>query len=728
MPDSIIPNVVISMPSQLFTLARSFKAASNGKIYIGKIDTDPTIPSNQIQVYIENEDGSHVPTAQPISINMAGYPVYGGQITKFVTVEGHSMAVYDAYGAQQFYFPNILKYDPDQFSLLLSGEGGAALVGTSNGMNVQERLDRSVIYMDDIFPAKDGSVDCAAALNAAIQGANTNKQITKFLGTRGSVYRFDDTISLVGVENIELDFAWATVNDNVQGVIPESGNRPKHTFHVYNGGNIALRNINVNVLSTRSAPTNPDTPLLMFCVGTNYDDDNYETNNIYLENVSCKNTISNTMVVAVLGESHDGYIRNFHIEGDAAFGINLEYGDIPVNPDIDPTWNNGKHPYNWIIDTFNGFGLINCRGFLRVASCFNIQFTNCVGYNVKSFIYGYCGDRNISRVSQSVRFVNCKNKIDESVLSAANNAVTILVPNKDGSTGSDLPSWTNYIQLFSFDNCEFWNNTASGSSCVRFFGNKGKTSFTNCLFKKSYRGINALPSSSNPTYVTDNGLKIERCVFESNYQDIYLANTVGTIIDSCSFRSQQVTSTISQIEIDGGGIKTKIISCDFKGQSVNRPYITTSTISAGTFIEKCDFNLASVGYSAIFIASRSSGYGNTSNGNLILRSNMSCNKLTGQPETELRDIVTGGTLDYNVMSNATASTAISAALTSLINGVLGSIFTINITSSAGSLTIVNAASGVATGDRFVTLTGSNKTMTGRSSARFIKLDSGWYEM
>ncbi|MEF4221872.1 phage head-binding domain-containing protein [Escherichia coli] len=108
----ITANVIVSMPSQLFTMARSFKAVANGKIYIGKIDTDPVNPENQIQVYVENEDGSHVPVSQPIIINAAGYPVYNGQIAKFVTVQGHSMAVYDAYGSQQFYFPNVLKYDP----------------------------------------------------------------------------------------------------------------------------------------------------------------------------------------------------------------------------------------------------------------------------------------------------------------------------------------------------------------------------------------------------------------------------------------------------------------------------------------------------------------------------------------------------------------------------------------------------------------------------------------
>ncbi|EOX7190796.1 TPA: phage head-binding domain-containing protein [Escherichia coli] len=145
----ITANVVVSMPSQLFTMARSFKAVANGKIYIGKIDTDPVNPENQIQVYVENEDGSHVPVSQPIIINAAGYPVYNGQIAKFVTVQGHSMAVYDAYGAQQFYFPNVLKYDPDQFNLILNGPNGAYKIGYKD-TNIGE-------YLDEINPQKTES-------------------------------------------------------------------------------------------------------------------------------------------------------------------------------------------------------------------------------------------------------------------------------------------------------------------------------------------------------------------------------------------------------------------------------------------------------------------------------------------------------------------------------------------------------------------------------------------
>lgn len=165
----IIPNVVVSMPSQLFTLARKFQAASNGKIFIGKIDTDPTLPENQIQVYLENEDGSHIPVPQPLIINQAGFPVFGGQIAKFVTVQGHSMAVYDSYGAQQFYYPNVLKYDPDQFESRflseLSSPDGYLLIG---GL---ERLNPNNLTIENINKTP---------LDSAIELKNKPKNVLRF--------------------------------------------------------------------------------------------------------------------------------------------------------------------------------------------------------------------------------------------------------------------------------------------------------------------------------------------------------------------------------------------------------------------------------------------------------------------------------------------------------------------------------------------------------------------
>lgn len=182
----IIPNVVVSQPAQLFTLARSFKANANGKVYIGQIDTDPVNPANQVQVYIDPEDGSDpIPVPQPIIINAAGYPVYNGQIAKFVTVEGHSMAIYDAYGSQQFYYPNVLKYDPDQFEQRFTAElqsaAGSSMVGynlnqpSSQLTTVDRKLRNSIDLAADFVPGGviTGQPDLTTNLQAAIVAAHT---------------------------------------------------------------------------------------------------------------------------------------------------------------------------------------------------------------------------------------------------------------------------------------------------------------------------------------------------------------------------------------------------------------------------------------------------------------------------------------------------------------------------------------------------------------------------
>lgn len=208
----ITANVVIGMPSQLFTLARSFKAVTNGKIYIGKIDTDPSIPSNQISVYIESEDGTLVPVAQPIVINAGGYPVYNGQITKFVTVEGHSMAVYDSYGAQQFYFSNVLSYEPDQFKLLLQGPGGADYIGTNHRGTLQQDLDvidiRTSGQPISALLSAGSDVDIDTTISSALSVATT-KNISgrddgKIIVAKGT-YGLASTSSSSSISNLNVE-------------------------------------------------------------------------------------------------------------------------------------------------------------------------------------------------------------------------------------------------------------------------------------------------------------------------------------------------------------------------------------------------------------------------------------------------------------------------------------------------------------------------------------------
>ncbi|HHC5603485.1 TPA: phage tailspike protein [Escherichia coli] len=205
----ITANVVVSMPSQLFTMARSFKAVANGKIYIGKIDTDPVNPENQIQVYVENEDGSHVPVSQPIIINAAGYPVYNGQIAKFVTVQGHSMAVYDAYGTQQFYYPNVLKYDPDQLRSELAGNHGASLVGIgeSNLYNEMPYVSPEMYGATNIISSSDTQALIDAFETAKTMGVSVKLSRIYFSSSDISVTNFYSDVFGVSMATCGIKFA-----------------------------------------------------------------------------------------------------------------------------------------------------------------------------------------------------------------------------------------------------------------------------------------------------------------------------------------------------------------------------------------------------------------------------------------------------------------------------------------------------------------------------------------
>lgn len=146
-------NYLISMPATPFSTPRAFKAVANGKIYIGLPDTDPVNPANQIPVYIVNENGTEVQIAQPIIINAGGFPVYNGQIAKFITKQNFSMAVLDAYNAQQFYWPDLSNVDPaivngkiDSLISDLSSTSGAEMIGEKDGGTVQDKLDDLTSY------------------------------------------------------------------------------------------------------------------------------------------------------------------------------------------------------------------------------------------------------------------------------------------------------------------------------------------------------------------------------------------------------------------------------------------------------------------------------------------------------------------------------------------------------------------------------------------------------
>lgn len=227
----ITANVVVSMPSQLFTMPRSFKAVANGKIYIGQIDTDPVNPANQIQVYLENEDGSHVPVAQPLIINAGGFPVYNGQIAKFVTVQGHSMAVYDANNAQQFYFPNVRKYDPDQLEYRLSQPDGYLLVG-----GLAEHYSPPVKFV--VVDNAPYNGDLRAALLAAVPGSVfwLGKRTYNITGLYGLNRNTVENISIVGAGMPQLISDKSRFIDGTGTIIQGAIKNQARGFKTFNFG------------------------------------------------------------------------------------------------------------------------------------------------------------------------------------------------------------------------------------------------------------------------------------------------------------------------------------------------------------------------------------------------------------------------------------------------------------------------------------------------------------
>ncbi|EAQ2766615.1 phage tailspike protein [Salmonella enterica] len=219
----ITANVVVSNPRPIFTESRSFKAVANGKIYIGKIDTDPVNPANQIPVYIENEDGSHVQIDQPLIINAAGKIVYNCQLVKIVTVQGHSMAIYDAYGYQVDYIANVLKYDPDQLRQELAEPDGSKKVGYKDS-NVYDTLKKLELKFKSFQEMRDDNSNEIGDY-ALLTGWHTEHQ-----GYGAGVFQCVDKTGLTddgGTIAVGSTYAWKRITgpgDATEfGVVPNAG-------------------------------------------------------------------------------------------------------------------------------------------------------------------------------------------------------------------------------------------------------------------------------------------------------------------------------------------------------------------------------------------------------------------------------------------------------------------------------------------------------------------------
>ncbi|MBY8106377.1 hypothetical protein KW456_04520 [Vibrio fluvialis] len=223
------PNTVISMPSQLFTMRSSFKAVANGSVYIGEVDTDPTIPTNQIQVYIEQENGMLVPVAQPIKINSAGLLTASGQVQKFVlTNTEYSMTVQNSYGVDEFYFPRV--YDQG-ISAALEVEERAIGVG----VEIYKGGNGQYVENGDVVPAG------TTHLTIQINGKTENVAMSPVAS--GVVSNLTETGATIGGVSVTLhrfrNGGYQATDTELQTIIPLLGqqwvNTTDNTIHMGDG-------------------------------------------------------------------------------------------------------------------------------------------------------------------------------------------------------------------------------------------------------------------------------------------------------------------------------------------------------------------------------------------------------------------------------------------------------------------------------------------------------------
>lgn len=150
----------LEMPVDSFCMGRFLKNAEGGKVYIcakGTPANEMTKAENFLTVY-RKEQGENVPVQQPIILNQVGLPVVDGEVVSILCPQEYALAVYDAYGEQQFYFPSVQKYAE------LGEYNGALLVGgcRQNYQTVNKMINDTdltvgeMVAWDGYYAAGDG--------------------------------------------------------------------------------------------------------------------------------------------------------------------------------------------------------------------------------------------------------------------------------------------------------------------------------------------------------------------------------------------------------------------------------------------------------------------------------------------------------------------------------------------------------------------------------------------
>lgn len=586
-----------------------------------------------------------------------------------------------------------------------------------------------IIYLDEIVKDNNGTTDCSTEINAAIrQYSGTGVTL---IGNPKSKYLIRDTIDLSGAYNLELNFNYATLLDDVQGTLSTSGGRGKHTFLIYNACDIKIKKINYAVTPTRSNPYLSGIPTIVFWVGGQYLGSAMTSNVVIEDFYADGQSLDKGMVVSGVGELNGIVLRRFNIKnGNWRFGCNFEYGLRPENLEDNLTLTNGRHPYNIYVENFNGENLPECTGFLRTASCYNVKFFSCTGFNVPNFIDYYSGDRGISRYSQNVIFELCKSKLDETIIKAQ-YAVNVVVTSKDGSTGEKLEEWVNRDHQIKFLNCEFIGNYVQNSTGVRIVGNAGKTIFEGCTIQHYYFGAwSQWFDNTNPNLDSPYALVFRDCIFKKNKCDVRQIDVSGVLYDHCTFKQKVFDNSVPyQVgiwKVLGTCSGTLFRHCYFSEQTTDAHFMRIESESIS--LEGNEFRLYNPLYNAISNTVMIKGRNNIVNG-----------KLTGDEESTPRiigdirkikvfnDLGDNDTVDFNSSDIWLINS--SQKIAQIINGEIGDQVEFRAGISTSNVLFMHNNTNAKISTRLINKSGVDDDLNGLTfSRRYMKFSDGWREM
>jgi len=109
-------SVIVKLGLEYYPESDRSRAVGGGDLYVGNVDTDPTVAGNQKTVSALQENGTLVALTQPITLSAGGIPLYNGSpVSLYVDGVDYSVRINDINGAKIYYVPSYYDYTNSPF-------------------------------------------------------------------------------------------------------------------------------------------------------------------------------------------------------------------------------------------------------------------------------------------------------------------------------------------------------------------------------------------------------------------------------------------------------------------------------------------------------------------------------------------------------------------------------------------------------------------------------------